>query len=414
VTRFTSGARVGALVAVSAALALVTACGHGGGGSNDKVKLTSSHGHVAPASQASVTLQPPPGTQNVAPNTPVVVKATSGTLASVAVTGSDNKPLKGALSADKTSWTSSSPLGYGETYNVQAEAQDKAGKAKQVTGQFATFKPTKMTMPRIIPNGGTWGVGKSLIVTFDEAIKDKAAAERALTVTTSPTKLEGSWHWFSSKEVHWRPKTDAGTYWPAHTHVTVTANVLGVDLGGGMYGQTNKVGSFDIGDSHVAVSDDATHQMQVFVNGAMVKQIPVSMGQHRTIEAAGKSFDLRTHSGPHVVTEKFATKHMDSSTFGLPNDSQYGYVADLPFAVRISDAGEFVHVNANTVRSQGHNDVSHGCINVSPENGQWFYNLFGPGDVVDVHGTGLALEPSDGHSDWVIPWTTWVAGSALN
>ena len=33
---------------------------------------------------------------------------------------------------------------------------------------------------------------------------------------------------------------------------------------------------------------------------------------------------------------------------------------------------------------QGNSNVSHGCINLSPANAQWFYDNFGSGDPVVV------------------------------
>ena len=81
-------------------------------------------------------------------------------------------------------------------------------------------------------DGGTFGVGQPIVVWFDEPIKDKAAAEKRCSVTTDPP-VDGGWHWIDDREVHWRPKE----YWPAGTKVTVTANVYGKNLGGGLYGQ---------------------------------------------------------------------------------------------------------------------------------------------------------------------------------
>ncbi len=53
-------------------------------------------------------------------------------------------------------------------------------------------------------------------------------------------------------------------------------------------------------------------------------------------------------------------------------------------------------------------------MNISPANAQWFYDTFGPGDIVDIRNTGVPLPATDGYGDWVIPWSQWVAGSALS
>ena len=41
--------------------------------------------------------------------------------------------------------------------------------------------------------------------------------------------------------------------------------------------------------------------------------------------------------------------------------------------MRISDNGEFIHQNQNTVADQGVDNVSHGCINLSAQNAQAYY-----------------------------------------
>jgi hypothetical protein len=51
--------------------------------------------------------------------------------------------------------------------------------------------------------------------------------------------------------------------------------------------------------------------------------------------------------------------------------------------------------------------VSHGCVNLSPEDGQWFYNFSLIGDVVKVVGTPKQLAPTNGLGDWNVPWSSW-------
>jgi hypothetical protein len=55
------------------------------------------------------------------------------------------------------------------------------------------------------------------------------------------------------------------------------------------------------------------------------------------------------------------------------------------------------------VGSQGSENVSHGCLNASPENAQWFFNNTKRGDVVVVRGTvGSVLSGAEGLGDWNI------------
>ena len=56
-------------------------------------------------------------------------------------------------------------------------------------------------------------------------------------------------------------------------------------------------------------------------------------------------------------------------------------------AVRIYNSGNFVHSAPWSVGDQGKRNVSHGCINLSPENGQWVYENFPEGTPIVVQGT---------------------------
>ena len=66
-----------------------------------------------------------------------------------------------------------------------------------------------------------------------------------------------------------------------------------------------------------------------------------------------------------------------------------------------------------SVGSQGSENVSHGCINVSPSNAKWFYNLSQRGDPITVTGSDRELEPENGWGYWQVKWQDWVKGSAL-
>jgi lipoprotein-anchoring transpeptidase ErfK/SrfK len=130
--------------------------------------------------------------------------------------------------------------------------------------------------------------------------------------------------------------------------------------------------------------------------------MPASLGK----EVPGRY----THSGAHVVIDKNRVKTMDSRTFGLALDAG-GYTAKVDWATRISNNGEFAHSAPWSVAQQGHSNVSHGCINLSPSNAQWFFNYSAIGDVVEVVGTPVKLGPKDGDIfDWTIPWSQWKQG----
>lgn len=59
---------------------------------------------------------------------------------------------------------------------------------------------------------------------------------------------------------------------------------------------------------------------------------------------------------------------------------------------------------------QGVRNVSHGCVNLSPADARWFFDLVTRGDVVQVVGSPVAPLPLDpGSVDWNMPFEQWKA-----
>jgi lipoprotein-anchoring transpeptidase ErfK/SrfK len=298
-------------------------------------------------------------------------------------------------------WTPATPLAYGTTYTLTATAKNADDQEAKAASTFTTVTPQTLSTPSIGPlDGMTVGVGLPIRVYFDDPVSDKAAVESHLQVTSSqPT--DGVWSWVNDAEVHFRPSA----YWPANTDVTLNANLYGVDFGGGVWGEKNRTVSFHVGPKHVSVADAAAHTLTVYDGDQAVQTFPMSAGSNVN----------PTRNGVHIVTEMNRKMVMDSSTFGLAVDAPGGYRADVEYATRISNNGEFVHAAPWSVGSQGHANVSHGCINLSTDRAAWFFNFSQPGDVVEVKNSiGPTLSSVDGDIyDWAIPWEQWTAKSAL-
>ena len=222
-------------------------------------------------------------------------------------------------------------------------------------------------------NGSMVGVAKPIIINFQRPIADRALAEQAIHISSVPP-VTGRFYWTTNSQVRWRPQD----FWPAGT-------VVNIDASGAK-------SSFRVGDSLVATIDDKAHQMQIMRNGKLEKTFPVSMGK-----PDGKH---ETKNGTYYVLEKFPDLVMDSSTYGVPVNSPEGYKLKVQWAVRIDNSGAFVHSAPWSVGDQGKRNVSHGCINLSPDNAKWFYDNFGSGDPVVVkNSVGLYTKP-DGADDW--------------
>ncbi|HUE33755.1 MAG TPA: L,D-transpeptidase [Mycobacterium sp.] len=248
-------------------------------------------------------------------------------------------------------------------------------------GPAAGQNPTPFTgtppfgPPKILPAGGsTVGVGQPIIINFPGRVDDAGAAIDAVHVSSVPP-VPGKFYWMTPTQLRWRPLS----FWPAHTAVTV-------DAGGA-------VSSFRTGDTLIATADDSTHQLTVTRNGTVEKTIPMSMGM-----SAGNH---QTPNGTYYVQEKMPSVVMDSSTYGVPVSSAYGYKVTVELAVRFDNVGDFVHSAPWSVDDQGKRDVSHGCINISPTNAKWFFDNFGAGDPIIVkNSTGGDYKKNDGSNDW--------------
>lgn len=352
----------------------------------------------APVAQLAIAV--PDGSANLSPATSIAVSVTAGKVTDVTVTDQTGAVIKGAADATGAAWANTDPLTYGATYTVDAAAKGEDGKTVTATSTFTTVSPTAQVFPSIGPlDGTTVGVGMPIRIYFDRPATNRKAIELAMAVTPTPAQT-GSWNWITDSEVHWRPQV----YWQAGSTVKVDVNVLGVDFGNGAWGKVNRSIGFSVGDAVISKADTGTHHMVVTKNGAVLRTIPI---------AAGKEVDGRyTHNGVHVVSDKKAKMTMDSTTFGLALDAG-GYQSEVEWATRISNNGEFVHSAPWSIADQGVRNVSHGCLNASPENAKWFFDLSTAGDVVEVSGSPVPLTQADGDIfDWTIPWETWVQGTA--
>jgi len=58
----------------------------------------------------------------------------------------------------------------------------------------------------------------------------------------------------------------------------------------------------------------------------------------------------------------------------------------VDYATRISSRGLFVHSAPWAVQSLGRENVSHGCISLSPADAEWYFNTVNVGDPVGGQG----------------------------
>lgn len=249
-------------------------------------------------------------------------------------------------------------------------------------------------------DSATVGVGQPILVSFNTPVRDRTAAERALHVSVDRPIGPAAWHWFSDSELQYRPKT----YWPAGTHVTVSAKLAGLQTGTTTWGVRDTTSTFTIGRAQILRIDDGSHQMSVVRDGKLIRTVPVSLGQHKGTWV--------TRSGIKTIMAVERTVHMDSRTAGI--DGPDAYDEDVPYAMRLTWSGEYVHGAPWSEWAQGKQDVSHGCTNVSLANGKWLFENSLVGDPVETTGTGRPMEAGNGWGGgWNLGWADWTAGSAL-
>ena len=228
-----------------------------------------------------------------------------------------------------------------------------------------------------------------IILNFSHPITNKAAVERAISITTS-RPVVGAWYWDGDKTLYFRPRT----YWPQHTRVSFDAKLNGVEGAPGVYGDHDLTQTFDIGASLIVQVSTRSHYMHIYYKRRLWHTWPVSTGR------PGDD----TPNGTYVTIEK-----------GNPVDMVGpGYNLEVPWSVRFTWSGVYIHDAYWSVAEQGVTNVSHGCVNTSPAHAEEYYKLAVPGDPVTVTGSPVAGTWDDGWTVWFLSWPKLVAGSALH
>lgn len=242
-------------------------------------------------------------------------------------------------------------------------------------------------------------------INFTHAVSDRAAVEKAITVTAEPA-VEVVGHWFSDTRLDFRPET----YWAVSTTITLGLRLKDVEGSDGVYGVQSKDVTFHIGREQISTVDLSAKEMVVKRDGATYATYPVS----------GGDADHTTWSGIMVISERFKETRMESSTVGLGDEYD---ISDVPHAQRLTTSGTFIHGNYWASTSVfGSQNTSHGCVglhdakgaNDSSVPGYRFYDSSMLGDVVIVKNSGEeTVDPANGLNGWNLSWADWRAGSAL-
>jgi lipoprotein-anchoring transpeptidase ErfK/SrfK len=358
---------------------------------------SSTSGHLATsrpqlATGPALSISPGSGT-DTDPGAGITVTASRGTITSVTVrTGGD--PVTGTLNAAKTVWHSQWALDVAQSYTVTATASS-VGAVVTGTASFRTLTPAQTFSTEIIEGyDQAYGVGMPIVLYFSQPIKNEAAVERALQVSTSKPVI-GAWYWdndcgMAPTCAYFRPRD----YWPSGTTVTFTGHLNGVEGAPGVYGYHTLTQTFTIGQSLIVVASTSTHYMELYQNGQLIDHWPISTGR------PGDD----TPDGTYVTLDK-----------GNPVDMVGpGYNIEVPWSVRFTWSGDYLHDAYWSVSEQGFTNVSHGCVNMPPADAETYYNMEVPGDPVTITGSPRAGTWDNGWTQWFLPWSQYVDGSALH
>jgi lipoprotein-anchoring transpeptidase ErfK/SrfK len=219
------------------------------------------------------------------------------------------------------------------------------------------------TVASVSPAAGeTVGVAHPVTVTFTGTVDNRAAAERSIAIAPAaipdPASMpgKGSFTWLDDRTVEWTP----AEFFPAHSPISVS-------VGGFRTG-------FETGSSVVSVADLGDYTFTVSIDGVVARQMPASMGKSK----------FPTPIGQFTALGKERNVTFDSRTIGIPLDDPEGYLIKGEYGVRVTWGGVYVHSAPWSVGSQGYANVSHGCINLSPDNAAWYFDTVSVGDPIIV------------------------------
>jgi len=218
----------------------------------------------------------------------------------------------------------------------------------------AAVTSSDLTVASVQPRPGEMvGVAATVTVTFATPVADRAAAERSFVAANRPV---GEFSWLDAKTLEFKPTG----FWPSHSVIPLSVGGFKTDVTTGALVQ--------------GVADISAHTFTVSIDGELARTMPASMGKP----------SRPTPIGSFSVLSREQSVVMDSRTIGIPLSDPDGYKITAYYAERITGSGVYVHSAPWSVDSQGYANVSHGCINLSPDNAVWYYNTVHIGDPVIV------------------------------
>ncbi|HYY01289.1 MAG TPA: L,D-transpeptidase [Mycobacterium sp.] len=222
-------------------------------------------------------------------------------------------------------------------------------------------------------SGHAVGVGYPVPLTFRSPVIDRKAAERTLHVTSS-SPMTGKVEWLNNAAAQWVPDR----FWPAHSTIALSVGGASAEI--------------KTGPAVLGVADISDHTFTVRIDGVPSgpsQQLPTPhhqphLGEPGVMPASMGRPHFPTPVGVYTVLSKDRTVVMDSSSVGVPITDPEGYKTKVDYAARFTSRGLFVHAAPWAVNSLGRENVSHGCISLSPADAEWYFNTVNIGDPIVI------------------------------
>jgi len=263
-----------------------------------------------------------------------------------------------------------------KTYPVQLNLTTATGVAVPPVSLELTTAPA-LNVETNIKGQNNLGLALPLVLTFSEAVADRATAGQKIQVNTSEGKpVAGRWDWQGPKSLKFTPQPG----WPASSTIEVKPQTQGLRSARGGTLDKALLTRFTTGTDRKLFVYLDRQQLVVMENGEVVRTFKVSTGKPKT----------PTVTGNFYIYDRYTHKTMRSD---VPK-GQKGYyeVEDVPYT-------QFFHKDYAFHGAFWHNafghTASHGCVNMStkdhnarwpnaPEDAGWLYKWASLGVPVTV------------------------------
>jgi lipoprotein-anchoring transpeptidase ErfK/SrfK len=265
-----------------------------------------------------------------------------------------------------------------------------------------------------------YGVGMPIVAYFSAKITEARDFSKATTVKVNGQPNAGHWYFETSAiikgypiEAHYRPARATGStnpYWPAHADIRLAMNTKGVSAGPGLVFNDSLSLHMSTGAAHISRINCGTEQMVVTSDGKTVKTYPVSCGAAKTATFTGVKVVMQ--KGEQAPGSSSALRPQGAVEMIGTGTDHYDLI--VPWSVRITGSGEYIHAASWNGGNIGRRSTSNGCTNLNTAAAQWFYGFAQVGDVATYTDTGGSPMPYwDGFGDWNLPDGQWDTGGLV-